>query len=96
MACKLTAEPVYLLPRSDREVYPQHAILLDLQLRQQDHSSAAVAVHPLPVPSPGRGVREGASAIRGWPGGVRLRLRQCPHCPFLGMHGCSVMCAGRA
>ena len=33
------------LIRSDREVHGQHALLHDLQLREQDHPCAAVALH---------------------------------------------------
>ena len=40
--------------RSDWEVHAQHALLPDLQLRRQDHPRAAVALHALPLPAPGR------------------------------------------
>ena len=36
---------------SDREVHAQRALLPDLQLRQQDHPSAAVPVHEVSVPA---------------------------------------------
>ena len=39
---------------SDREVHKKHKVLPDLQLCQQDHSSFAVSMHSLQIPTPGR------------------------------------------
>lgn len=48
---QLSELTIVLVWCSDREVHEEHALLPDLQLCQQDHSGAAVAVHALPLPA---------------------------------------------
>lgn len=50
--------------RSDREVHQAYPILHDLQLREQNHPSLAIAVHEVPIRSAQAGADRGSTAGR--------------------------------